>query len=206
MREDRFVPAAPAKEVSVGLDARWRDRAVSVPQALARLKSGDRVFVHGAAATPLALLDGLADKTDVEAVTLYHLHLEGPCEFVEPAHAGRYFSVSLFVGPRMRKPIEEGRADFMPIFLSDIPKLFTLRTVPLDVAIVQLSPPDRHGNCTLGTSVDAARAAVDSAKIVIAEINERMPRTHGNSAISLDQLDAFVCTDRPLPEAGVAVS
>ena len=182
------------------LDPGWRSRAVSVDDALARVRSGMRVFVQGAAATPLTLLEGLCRRTDLEGVRLYHLHLEGPCEFAEPRHAQRFFSVSLFAGPALRKPIAEGRADFLPIFLSDIPRLFTSRKVPLDVALVQLSPPDRHGHCTLGTSVDAARSAVDSADVVIAEINERMPRTHGNSGVPLDRIAAFVCTDRPLPE------
>jgi acyl-CoA hydrolase len=182
------------------LDPGWRSRAVSVQEALSRVKSKMRVFVHGAAATPLPLLEGLCEKTDVEGVRLYHLHLEGPCQFAEPRHAGRYFSVSLFVGPALRAPVAEGRADFLPVFLSDIPSLFQSRKIPLDVAMVQLSPPDRHGQCTLGTSVDAARAAIDSATVVIAEINERMPRTHGNASVSLDRVSAFVVTDRPLPE------
>ena len=99
------------------------------------------------------------------------------------------------------EPVEEGRADFIPIFLSDIPGLFSQGIVPLDVALLSLSPPDRHGNCTLGTSVDAARAAADSARIVIAEINEQMPRTHGNTVVALDRLHAFTLTDRPLWEA-----
>src|SRR5262245_20056425 len=187
------------------LDPGWRSRAVSIDSALSLIKSNMRVFVQGAAATPLTLLDGLCRRTDVEAVRLYHLHLEGPCEFAELRHAQRYFSVSLFTGPALRTPIAEGRADFLPIFLSDIPRLFTSRKIPLDAAIVQLSPPDRHGHCTLGTSVDAARSAVDSATMVIAEINERMPRTHGNSSFPLDRVTAFVCTDRPLPEHTVAV-
>jgi acyl-CoA hydrolase len=160
-----------------------------------------RVFVHGAAATPLTLLEGLCARTGIEALRLYHLHLEGPCAFSDAEHQGRFLSVSLFAGSRLRKPIEEGRADFMPVFLSDIPSLFASRRIPLDAALVQLSPPDRHGHCTLGTSVDAARAAVDSAPMIIAEINERMPRTHGNSSLPLDRVDAFVVTDRPLPEA-----
>ena len=183
------------------LDPGWRSRATSVEGALGLIQSKMRVFVQGAAATPLTLLDGLARRTDLEAVRLYHLHLEGACEFAEARHAGRFHSVSLFTGPALRAPIAEGRADFLPVFLSDIPSLFATRQLPLDVALVQLSPPDRHGHCTLGTSVDAARAAVDSARFVIAEINERMPRTHGNSTVPLDRLDAFVCVDHPLPEA-----
>jgi 4-hydroxybutyrate CoA-transferase len=185
---------------AMALDPGWRSRAVSAESALSLVKSASRVFIQGAAATPITLLDGLCRRTDLERVRLYHMHLEGPCAFAEPRHEGRFFSVSLFTGAALRAPVAEGRADFLPIFLSDIPRLFTSRKIPLDVALVQLSPPDRHGHCTLGTSVDAARSAVDSAAVVIAEINERMPRTHGNSSVSLDRVNAFVCTDRPLPE------
>jgi acyl-CoA hydrolase len=174
-------------------------RARSAADAAQLVRSGMRVFVHGAAATPLSLLDALCDRTDLEGVSLYHLHTEGPARFADLEQAGRLRSVSLFTGPALRGPVHEGRADFMPIFLSEIPRLFRTRRIPLDVAIVQLSPPDRHGLCTLGTSVDAARAAVDSATIVIAEINERMPRTHGNSVVALDRVTAFIHTDRPLP-------
>ncbi len=174
-------------------------RAGSAADAIALVHSGMRVFVHGAAATPMSLLDALCDRTDLEAVSLYHLHTEGRARFAEPDQAGRLRSVSLFTGPALRGAVDDGRADFMPIFLSEIPRLFRTRRIPLDVAIVQLSPPDRHGLCSLGTSVDAARAAVDSATIVIAEINDRMPRTHGNSVVPLDRLNAFVHIDRPLP-------
>ena len=100
----------------------------------------------------------------------------------------------------MRAPVAEGRADFVPIFLSDVPGLFLSGNVQLDVAMLQLSPPDRHGYCSLGTSVDAARAAVDSARFIIAEINEQMPRTHGNTAVHFDRIDAFVHSNRPLIE------
>jgi 4-hydroxybutyrate CoA-transferase len=186
------------------LDPGWRSQGVSPDAIVSRLQSGMRIFVHGAAATPLTLLDALARRADLEDVRLYHLHLEGPCEFADARFAGRLRSVSLFTGPALRKPIAEGRADFLPIFLSDIPRLFTSRQVPLDAAFVQLSPPDRHGHCTLGTSVDAARSAVDSARFVFAEINERMPRTHGHSSVPFDDIDAFVTVDRPLPEAPAA--
>jgi acyl-CoA hydrolase len=129
------------------------------------------------------------------------LHTAGPCPFADPEQAGRIWSVSLFAGPALRQPVAEGRADFMPVFLSDIPKLFATRQIPLDVALVQVSPPDRHGLCTLGTSVDAAKAAADSARIVIAEINDRMPATHGNTMVRFDRFAAFIHTDRPLPES-----
>jgi acyl-CoA hydrolase len=159
-----------------------------------------RVFSHGASATPAPLLEALSARTDVEDVRLYHLHTDGPAPWCDPACGGRIRSVSLFNGPSMRAPVHEGRADFVPIFLSDVPSLFLSGSVPLDIAIVQLSPPDRHGYCSLGTSVDAARAAVDSAQFVIAEINDQMPRTHGNSAVPLDRIDAFTHTNRPLIE------
>jgi 4-hydroxybutyrate CoA-transferase len=179
----------------------WRDRAVTASEAAGHLKSGDRVFVHGAAATPTELLEAACARTDLERVELYHLHTNGPAPFADPGVAGRLHSNSLFVGPLLRRPVEEGRADFIPIFLSDIPGLFSQGIVPLDVALLSLSPPDRQGNCTLGTSVDAARAAADSARIVIAQINERMPRTHGNAVVSLDRLHAFTVVDRHLWEA-----
>ena len=171
---------------------------MSEDDAVAHVKSGMRVFIHGAAATPTPLIDALARRTDLSGVSLYHLHTAGPAPFADPAHEGRFLSISLFTGSPLRAAVDEGRADFMPIFLSDIPRLFTMLAIPLDVALVQLSPPDRHGYCTLGTSVDAALAAALSARHVVAEINERMPRTHGNTLIHLDRVTSFVHTDRPL--------
>lgn len=178
----------------------WTSRAVSAADAVAHLRSGTRVFVHGAAATPQPLVDAMVDRAGLEDVRLYHLHTEGTARFASPEHAGRFRSVSLFTGPPLRDAIAAERADYVPIFLSDIPALFTRGTVPLDAALLQLSPPDRHGLCTLGTSVDAAKAAADSAPVLIAEINRQMPRTHGNTVVPFERLAAFVLTDRPLPE------
>jgi acyl-CoA hydrolase len=178
----------------------WQARAESARDVVSRIESGHRVFVHGASATPTTLLDALAERDDLEDVTLYHLHTVGPYRFTEERHRGRFRSVSLFAGPALREPIADGRADFVPIFLSEIPELFLSRQIPLDVAIVQLSPPNRHGDCTLGTSVDAALAATVSASLVLAEINRQMPRTLGHSVVSLDRVDAFVRSDRPLEE------
>jgi acyl-CoA hydrolase len=178
----------------------WQARAESAREVVSRIKSGQRVFVHGASATPTTLLDALAERSDLEDVTLYHLHTAGPYRFTEERHRGRFRSVSFFTGPALRGPIAEGRADFVPVFLSEIPELFLSRQIPLDVAIVQLSAPNRHGDCTLGTSVDAALAATATAPVVLAEINRQMPRTLGHSRISLDRVDAFVATDRPLEE------
>lgn len=159
-----------------------------------------KLFVHGAAATPTTLLEALARRTDLESVTVYHLHTAGPAPFATPEQAGHFRSVSLFTGAPLRAPIDEGRADFVPIFLSDIPGLFLSGQVKLDAALLTLSVPDRHGFCTLGTSVDAARAAADTATLRIAEVNARMPRTRGNVVVPIDRVDAFVVNDRPLHE------
>ena len=176
----------------------WTEKAISADDAVAHIASGMRVFIHGAAATPTPLIDALSRRRDLEGVSLYHLHTAGPAPFAEPEHEGRFLSVSLFTGAPLRHAIDEGRAAVVPIFLSDIPRLFTTRAIPLDAAIVQLSPPDRHGYCTLGTSVDAALAAALSARLIIAEINERMPRTLGNTLVPFSRVGAFIHTDRPL--------
>jgi 4-hydroxybutyrate CoA-transferase len=178
----------------------WAQQGVAADEAVSHVKSGMRVFVHGAAATPSVLIEALTRRSDLVDVTLYHLHTTGPAPFAEPGMEGRFFSVSLFTGPPLRRAVEDGRADFMPIFLSDIPALFSSGRIPLDVALLQVSPPDRHGYCTLGTSVDTALAAAASARYVIAEINARMPRTHGNTLLHLDRIHAFVRTDVALPE------
>jgi len=185
--------------------ADWAAQASSLEDVVRRVPSGSRAFVHGAAATPTPLLAGLVARPDLDGVTLYHLHTSGPAPFAEPDMAGRFRSVSFFVGPALRRPIAEGRADFMPIFLSQIPGLFSSGRIPLDVALVQLSPPDQHGLCTLGTSVDAARAAVDHARIVLAEINDQMPRTLGATTVPLSRVDAFFRTNRPLHQHDATV-
>jgi acyl-CoA hydrolase len=177
----------------------WRNKAKSPDETLDCIKSGMSIFVHGAAATPTTLLDALVRRDELQEVKLFHLHLEGNVSFVKPEHSDRFFSTSLFTGPSLRQPINAGQAEFLPIFLSDIPSLFTSGRVPIDVALLQLSPPDRHGYCTLGTSVDTALAASQSARYVIAEINEQMPRTLGNTLVPFDRLHAFTLTDRSLP-------
>jgi acyl-CoA hydrolase len=173
---------------------------VTAEEAVSVVESGMHVFVHGAAATPTRLLDALVARSDLEDVTLYHMHTGGPAPFAAPEHAGRFRSVSFFVGAPLRPAIAEGRADFIPIFLSQIPGLFTSGRIKLDVALVTLSPPDRHAFCTLSTSVDSARAAVDSARFVVAEVNARAPRTHGATTVPLSRVEAAVATDRALHE------
>ncbi len=175
----------------------WTSRAVSAEDVVSHVRSGMNVFIHGAAATPTPLIDALA-KRNVENVTTYHLHLDGAVAIADPALAGRFRPTSLFIGANMRDAVNQGRADFVPVFLSDIPDLFTCGRIPLDVALLQLSPPDKHGFCTLGTSADTAVAAARSARVRVAEINDQMPRTHGNTLVHIDSLTAFAHTNRPI--------
>ncbi len=180
------------------MTADWTLGATNADDAVACVRSGMRVFIHGAAATPTPLIEALARRTDLEDVTLYHLHTSGPAPFATPEQQGRFFSVSLFTGPPLRAAINEGRADFMPVFLSDIPSLFDSGLIPIDVALLHLSVPDRHGYCTLGTSVDAALSVARHAKVIVAEINEQMPRTHGNTLVPFAKVSTFIATNRPL--------
>jgi acyl-CoA hydrolase len=178
----------------------WRARAVSTADAVQLIGSRTNVFLHGSCATPTPLLEAMCARRDLEAVRLYHLHTAGPAPFAAAGREREFRSVSLFTGAPLRAAIAEDRADFVPIFLSDIPGLFLSGRVKLDAAVLQLSPPDAHGMCSLGTSCDAAKAAAESARLIIAEINTQMPRTHGNNVLPLADVDAFVATDRPLLE------
>lgn len=178
----------------------WKSRAVSATDVMSVVRSGTNLFVHGACATPAPLLEALCQRHDLADVKLYHLHTAGAAPFAAPGREQEFRSVSLFTGAPLRQAIAENRADFVPIFLSDIPGLFLNGVVPVDVAVLQLSPPDIHGLCSLGTSCDAAKAAAETARLVVAEINEQMPRTHGNNVVPFDRIHAFVATDRPLLE------
>ena len=178
----------------------WKSRAVPAADAIALVRSGTNVFIHGACATPTPLIDALCARRDLESVRLYHLHTAGPAPFAGPGREKEFRSVSLFTGAALRQAVAEDRADFVPIFLSDIPGLFLTGQVPLDVALLQVSPPDAHGMCSLGTSCDAAKAAAATARIIIAEVNAQMPRTHGNNVLAFDRIAAFVATDRPLAQ------
>ncbi len=178
----------------------WKSRSVPAADVVSVVCSAHNIFLHGACATPAPLVDALCARRDLEAVRIYHLHTAGPAPFAEAGREKEFRSISLFTGAPLRSAIAEDRADFVPIFLSDIPGLFLSGAVPLDVALLQVSPPDAHGLCSLGTSCDAAYAAAQTARLVVAEINEQMPRTHGNNVLPFDRIHAFVATDRPLVE------
>ncbi len=177
-----------------------RSKASSIDDIVSLVKSNQRIFIHGAAATPTPLIEALARRTDLENVYLYHLHTSGPAPFVELGREKEFRSVSFFAGAPVREAIKDGRADFIPIFLSDIPNLFLSGSIKLDFAFLQLSPPDENGLCSLGTSTDAAKAAADTARFIIAEINEQMPRTHGNNVVPFNKINSFISTNRALHE------
>ncbi|MDQ2682394.1 MAG: 4-hydroxybutyrate CoA-transferase, partial [Chloroflexota bacterium] len=158
------------------------------------------VYIHEAAMAPHELLDALVARApelrDVETISI---HTEGRAPHVDPGLEGHIRHNALFVGANVRAAVNEGRADYTPVFLSSVPKLLTNGDLPLDVALIQVSPPDRHGFCRLGLSIACARAAVDSAPVVIGLINPRVPLTIGNTAVHVSRFAALVETDRPLP-------
>jgi 4-hydroxybutyrate CoA-transferase len=181
--------------------AKQRVAFVSAEEAVQQVHSGDRVFMQGTSATPQVLIGALAARANtLQDVEIVHLHADGPAPHVAPRMTGHLRHRALFIGATVRQAVNEGRADFTPVFLSDIPSLFTSGALPLDVALIHVSPPDAHGNCSLGTSVDCVKAAVRSARLVIAQINPRMPRTLGDSFVRLNEIGLAVRVDAPLPE------
>ena len=178
-----------------------KNKSVSAEEAVKIIQSGNRVFIHGSAATPVHILEALqkrhAQLNNVELVSITTL---GNINFNDPLYRKSFFINSLFVSENSRQVVNSDYGDYVPIFLSQIPQLFKKNILPLDIAIVQVSPPDAHGYCSLGTSVDIARAAVDMAPHVIAQINKKMPRTHGDGFIHVDKINSLVWHDAELPE------
>src|SRR5512142_2497413 len=173
-------------------------RVVTAEEAVSVIKSGSRVFIHSVAAAPRRLIEAMTARApELRVVEIVSLHTEGPAPYAAPELAKSFRVNALFVGANVRKAVEEGRADYMPVFLSEVPRLFRTGVLPLDVALIHVSPPDRHGFCSLGVSVDVTRAAVESAKHVIAQVNPRMPRTHGDGLLHVDDIDDLVPVDAP---------
>lgn len=175
-----------------------RMQIVSASDAVSGIRSGDQVFVHGGAATPSVLLEALVARAEeVHDVSMVHFHTEGPGPHLAPEMAAHFRHKALFIGANARAAVNEGRADYVPVFLSDVPQLFTSRALPLDIALINVSAPDAHGYCSLGTSVDAALAATRSAGVVIAQLNVAMPRTLGDSFVHVNDIDLGVEVDVP---------
>jgi acyl-CoA hydrolase len=176
-------------------------RLVSAAEALAVVRSGHRVFVHTAAAAPQVLVRALTDRApELRGVEVVHLHTEGPAPYVAAALKESFRTKAFFVAGNVRAAVASGEADYVPVFLSEVPALFRRRVLPLDVALVQVSPPDKHGFCSLGVSVDATRAAVETAPVVVAQVNPNMPRTHGDGIIHERRIAFGVEVADPIPE------
>ena len=173
---------------------------MTAEEALAVIKSGHRVFIQGSAQTPLFLLRELAKRApDLRDVELTFITVHGDIELDKPQYADSFKINCMFVSESVRSAVNEGRADFVPVFLSDIPDLFR-KQMQIDVALVQVSPPDQHGYCSLGVSVDVARSAVNTAKHIIAQVNPKVPRTHGDSQVHTKRFTAMVYHEEDLPE------
>jgi acyl-CoA hydrolase len=176
-------------------------KTISAQEAVKYVKSGDRIFFHGMAATPHRLIDALIERaSELRDVEIVHLHTEGEAKYTAPNLRQSFFVNNLFVGENLRAAVADGLADYIPVFLSEIPNLFRRGVLPLDVAFVSVTPPDAHGFCSLGVSVDVALAAVQSAKLVIAQVNRYMPRTHGDGNLHFSHFDYFVEAHQPLVE------
>ncbi|HXD78567.1 MAG TPA: acetyl-CoA hydrolase/transferase C-terminal domain-containing protein [Puia sp.] len=177
------------------------ERYISAEAAVKMIESGMRVFLHGSAATPVALIHAMqARHREIHQVELISITTMGDCDFDNPEWRESFFFNSLFVSAGTRKLANSMDGDYVPVFLSQIPQLFRRGLMPIDVALIQVSPPDAHGYCSLGTSVDITRAAVDTARHVIAQVNPKMPRTHGDGFIHIRDIASLVWHEADLPE------
>jgi 4-hydroxybutyrate CoA-transferase len=185
-------------DASVQFDAM---RLVDANEAVAAIRSGDWVYVQAAAAVPSVLLDALVARADeLEEVQMLHLHIEGPGPHLQPEMVGHFRHRALFIGPNARAAVNEGRAEYIPVFLHDAPGLFRDHVLPLHAVLINVSMPDEHGFCSLGTSVEATPAAVGAANIVIAQLNHAMPRTLGDAFVHVDQIDLAIEVNEPPAE------
>jgi 4-hydroxybutyrate CoA-transferase len=167
---------------------------------MAALPPTGLVYIHGQAATPLALIDAMVrNHRRFRDLKLIHLHTEGSAAYAKPEYSDHFRVLNLFVGSNVRPYVDLDRVDYIPCFLSEMPDLFRSHTLKPDVALISVSPPDAKGYCSLGTSVDATRAAIETAGIIIAQINKQMPRTHGDGFIHRDQIHHAIEVDQALP-------
>ncbi|MBI3958294.1 MAG: acetyl-CoA hydrolase/transferase family protein [Chloroflexi bacterium] len=180
----------------------YRETMTSAANAVERVKSGNRIYLGGGAGVPQTLVDALvarsAELRDVELVHILHF---GNASYVQPEYAASFRHNAIFIGNNVRSAVQAGRADFTPVFLSEIPRLFQRQILPLDFAFVQVSPPDEHGFCSFGVEVGCTKPAAAAASVVIAEVNRQMPRSLGDSFIHVRDIDVFVEADYAIPEA-----
>jgi 4-hydroxybutyrate CoA-transferase len=170
-------------------------------EALSHITSHSRVFIHSVAAAPQSLIEAMTSFSDsLRNVEIVQLHTEGPAPYAEPGMEQSFTVNAFFVGSNIRDAINDGRAEYLPVFLSEVPLLFRRGLMPVDFALIQVSPPDAHGFCSLGVSVDIVKSVLENSKVIIAQINEHMPRTHGDGFIHRDDIDFGVIHNCPLPE------
>jgi acyl-CoA hydrolase len=175
-------------------------KSVSSIEAVKFIKSNNRVYVQAAAAAPQLLMKAMTDRhEELRNVEVCHLHVEGEAPYANPDLKDSFHVNSFFIGNNVRHTLTAGNGSYTPVFLSELPLLFKRNILPLDVALIHVSVPDKHGYCSLGVSVEATLAAIDNAKIVVAQVNKQMPRTHGDGIIHYTEIDLFVECDEPIP-------
>ena len=183
-------------------ETNYRNKVTDVSTALSAIKSGNRLYVGGGAGVPVALTQGLTEHAaHLRDVELTHILTFAETPYTDPAYKDSFRVNALFIGRNVRQAIHDGRADFTPIFLSEIPGLFKNGQLPIDIALIAVTPPDEHGFCSFGVEVGATKPAAESASIIIAEVNKQMPRTMGDSFIHVSRLNHIVESDYPIPEA-----
>ena len=172
---------------------------VTAHEAVKVVKSGDRVYLQAAAAAPTILANALTERaSELRNVEICHLHTEGEARYANPELRESFHVNSFFIGANVRHTLRAGNGSYTPVFLSELPHLFRKNVLPLDVAFIHVSPPDRHGYCSLGVSVEASVAAVENAKIVIAQVNPQMPRTFGDGILHVSEIDYLVEVNVPI--------
>ncbi len=173
----------------------------SASEAVEVIESGQNVYIHSITGAPQALIHAMtARASELSQVNIFHMHTEGAAPYVEAIYRDAFNLNAFFIASNTRKAIQNGRGSYIPIFLSEIPTLFKQKIIPLDIALISVSPPDKHGFCSLGTAVGATKAAVQNASVVIAQINRFMPRSHGDGFIHLNNIDRWVQIDESIPE------
>jgi len=180
----------------------YEEKKMSLEEALALIKTGDHIFIGSACGEPQYLVKGLVEKAShLSDNEILHVHTLGVAPYAEPRYSERFRLNAFFVGINTREAVAEGRADYTPVFLSELPRLISRGMVPIDVALIQVTPPDEHGFCSLGVSVEITKTAARIAKLVIAQVNRYMPRVFGDSFVHVSEIDAFVEHDEPILEA-----
>ena len=177
---------------------------VSADEAVKAVKSGDHIHLSSVASAPRILIEALCrrgETGELQDVRIHHLHTEGEAPYADPKFDGVFFHQAFFVGSNVRKSVQAGYSDYIPVFLSETQKLYRCGALRCDVAMIQVCPPDKHGYVSLGTSVDATLAAIECAKTVIAVVNRHVPRAWGDAMIPMDMIDIFVECDEPLQPA-----